>query len=76
MPNILALLVRLLGWLLAAVLLGRPFYLLGWPLVKLTTLGRYPDPTRDSHSRQDIYVECVEAGTAALLMMAALGQFA
>ena len=75
MPNILALLLRLLGDLLAAVLLGRPFFLLGWPLVKLATLGRYPNTARDSHSRQEIYVECVGMAVAAVALMAALGQF-
>ena len=75
MPHILALFLRLLGSLLAALLLGRPFFVLGWPLVKLTTLGRYPNAARDSHSRQEIYVECVGLAVAAVAMMPALGQF-
>lgn len=75
MDEILALLVRQLGQLLGELLLGRIFYFVGWPLVKLATLGRYPSPARNSHSRQEIYVTCIGLAATVVAMMAALGQF-
>jgi hypothetical protein len=76
MDEILALLVRLLGQLLGELLLGRIFYFIGWPFVKLATLGKYPSKRRDSHSRQEIYVVCVGIAVSVVALMASLGQFA
>ena len=76
MDEIPALLVRLLDQLLGELLLGRIFYCIGWPFVKLVTLGKYPGKHRDSHSRQEIYATCVGLAVSAVALMASLGQFA
>ncbi|MCQ4346783.1 hypothetical protein NGA35_04920 [Pseudomonas stutzeri] len=77
--ELLSLVVRLFALLLVDLLgnliFGTLCYWLGWPWVKLFTLGRYPRHGRLSGRREDIYVQCVGLAVLALGLMAALGQF-
>lgn len=49
---------------------------LGWPVVKLLTLGRYPvKGTWFSDSRQETVTAMIGMAAALVVMMALLGQF-
>ncbi len=75
MEEILALGIRALGYVLVELFFGTLCYWLGWPWVKLFTLGKYPRHGWLSGRREEIYVECVGLAVLALGLMAALGQF-
>lgn len=76
MDQLLSLVVRLLlADIVGDFLLGTLCYWLGWPWVKLFTLGRYPRHGWRSGHREEIWVQCVGLLVAVLGMMAAFGQF-
>ncbi len=75
MDQLLSLVVRLLADIVGDFLLGTLCYWLGWPWVKLLTLGRYPRHGWRSGHREEIWVQCVGLLVAVLGMMAAFGQF-
>ena len=73
---LLAFAARLLAEFVGELILGTLCYWLGWPWVKLFSLGKYPRHGWRSGHREEIYVQCVGGAVAVLAMMAALGQFA
>lgn len=73
--QILSLIARLLADILGDFLLGTLFYWLGWPWVKLFTLGKYPRHGWRSGHREEGWVQGVGILVLALGLMAALGQF-
>lgn len=75
MDGILELTLRMLGYLLAEIVFGTLFYWLGWPWVKLLSLGKYPQQRWCIGTRENTYVACVGVGISVLALMAALGQF-
>ena len=75
MDEILAFAVRVLGYLFGELIFGTLCYWLGWPWVKLFTLGRYPRHGWLSGRREKTHVQCVGLAVLALGLMAALGQF-
>lgn len=75
MDQLLSLVVRLLADIVGDFLLGTLCYWLGWPWVKLLTLGRYPRHGWRSGHREEIWVQCVGLLVVVLGMMAAFGQF-
>ncbi|HBO3866481.1 TPA: hypothetical protein L4T44_005354 [Pseudomonas aeruginosa] len=74
MEEIATLIFRFIGYVLSEIILGTFFYWLGWPFVKLATLGKYPQKGRKENSREEIYVACVGMAAFAIVIMAALGQ--
>lgn len=75
MDTLLELGARFIGYLLAEIIFGTLFYWLGWPWVKLLSLGQYPRQRWGSGTREETYVACVGGCFSALALMAALGQF-
>ena len=75
MDAILELTVRCIGYVLLDVVFGTLLYWLGWPVVKLISLGRYPRQPSNQESREAVYVSCVGLAIGLLGMMATLGQF-
>ncbi len=75
MDELLSPVARFLGHILGELILGTLFYWLGWPWVKLFTLGKYPRHGWLSGRREETYVQGVGLTVLALGMMAALGQF-
>ena len=75
MEELLSLAARFFGYLITEILLGTFFYAIGWPFVKIVTLGKYPKNEWLSGSKNEAYVCCVGIFAFALLLMTALGQF-
>ncbi|CAN7163335.1 hypothetical protein LJR071_000206 [Pseudomonas sp. LjRoot71] len=75
MEELLSLAARFFGYLVTEIILGTFFYAIGWPFVKVATLGKYPKNEWLSGSRNEAYVCCVGILVFALLLMALLGQF-
>lgn len=75
MGTLLGIIIEFFGYVLSELLLSTFFFLCGWPVVKLFTLGRFPTRCRPDGSRQDVYVCCVGAAAFSLVLMALLGQF-
>ena len=67
--------LRFLGYVITEIVLGTFFYAIGWPFVKVATLGKYPKREWLSGSQKEAYVCCVGIVVFAALLMAALGQF-
>ncbi|MDV7212017.1 hypothetical protein [Azotobacter beijerinckii] len=65
---------RLIGNVISEIILGTFVYWLGWPLVKLATLGKYPRRDWRENSREEVYVACVGVLAFAIVIMAFLGQ--
>ena len=74
MEELLSLVVRFFGYLLTEILLGTFFYAIGWPFVKIATLGKHPKNEWLSGSKNETYVCCIGVLVFALSLMAALGQ--
>ena len=74
MEELLGLTARFFGYLVTEILLGTFFYALGWPFLKVATLGRYPKNEWLSGSRNEAYVCCVGLVVFVLFVMAILGQ--
>ena len=75
METVLGLVLRLLADIIGDFLLGTLFYWLGWPWVKLFTLGRYPCHGWRSGHPEERWVQCVGLAVLVLGLMATLGQF-
>lgn len=75
MDDLFSLILRFLGHWVLEVVLGTFFYFIGWPFVKLVTLGRYPDRGWLSGPHRESYVCCVGIVVFAVLLVAVLGQF-
>ncbi|MOA06191.1 hypothetical protein D3C78_1258180 [compost metagenome] len=75
MDELLSPVARFLGHILGELIFGTLFYWLGWPWVKLFTLGKYPRHGWLSGRREETYVQGVGLTVLALGLMAALGQF-
>jgi len=75
MEHVLALLARFFAEVLGELILGSLFYWLGWPWVKLCTLGRYPRHGWLSGRREETYVQCVGLAVLVLALLIVLGQF-
>lgn len=75
MEAVLGFLVRLLVEVIGELFFGTLCYWLGWPWVKLITLGKYPRHGWLSGRREETYVQCVGVAVLALGLMAVLGQF-
>ena len=75
MEELFSLLIRFAGYVVIDLLIGRFFYAIGWPFVKVATIGRYPREKWASDSRPETYVCCVGAVIFVFSIMAALGQF-
>lgn len=75
METVLGFLVRLLVEIIGDLILGTLFYWLGWPWVKLFTLGRYPRHGWLSGRREETYVQCVGLAVLVLALLVVLGQF-
>jgi len=65
-------LVQCLGYVVSELILSTFFFLCGWPVVRLFTLGRYPAHSRPDGSRADSYVCCVGLVVFCLLLLSAL----
>ncbi|MGE8500561.1 MAG: hypothetical protein ACN6O6_23930 [Pseudomonas sp.] len=65
MDDLLGLLLRGIGYVLAEILFRVVFYFIGWPFVKAATLGRYPRKFWPGTTHQETYV-CV-VGLAVLV---------
>lgn len=72
---LLGLIAHFLAEFVGELILGTLCYWLGWPWVKLFSLGRYPRHGWRSGHREEVYVQCVGGVISVLAMMAALGQF-
>lgn len=72
---LLALIAYLLAEFVGELILGTLCYWLGWPWVKLFSLGKYPRHGWRSGHREEIYVQCVGGAVSVLALMAVLGQF-
>ena len=68
-------LARFIGYVVSELIFGAVFYFIGWPSVKLATLGRYPVKGWLSGSREETYVCCVGVVVFVIVLMAVLGQF-
>jgi len=68
-------LVQCLGYVVSELILSTFFFLCGWPVVRLFTLGRYPAHSRPDGSRADSYVCCVGLVVFCLLLLALCSQF-
>ena len=75
MEELLSLALRFLGYLITEILLGTFFYAIGWPFVKVATLGKYPKSEWLSGPTKEAYVCCVGIVIFAIALMAVLGQF-
>lgn len=75
MEEILSFAARLLGYFVTEILLSTFFYAIGWPFVKIATLGKYPKNKWLSGSRNETYVCCIGIIVFAFSLMAILGQF-
>lgn len=75
MDEILSFTARLLGSFVTEVLLSTFFYVIGWPFVKVATLGKYPDNGWLSGSDNENYVCCIGVVVFAFSLMAIFGQF-
>ncbi|WP_143068491.1 hypothetical protein [Azotobacter beijerinckii] len=74
MEEIATFVFRLIGNVISEIILGTFFYWLGWPFVKLATLGKYPRKGWRESSREEVYVACVGMLAFAIVIMAFLGQ--
>jgi len=68
-------LVQCLGYVVSELILSTFFFLCGWPVVRLFTLGRYPAHSRPDGSRADSCVCCVGLVVFCLLLLALCSQF-
>ncbi len=75
MDELLSLALRFLGYFITEILFGTFFYAIGWPFVKVATLGKYPKSEWLSGSTKEAYVCCVGIVIFAIALMAVLGQF-
>ena len=75
MDVLFRIIIEFFGYALSELILSTFFFLCGWPVVKLCTLGRYPTHSRPDGSRQDVYVCCVGVAAFSLVLMVVLGQF-
>lgn len=75
MDELITLLFRFLSYVIMELVLRTFLYAVGWPFVKVATLGKYPKREWLSGSRSEAYVCCVGFFVFAISLMAALGQF-
>ena len=75
MDELFSPILRFLGYVVSELLLGTVFYAIGWPFVKIATLGKYPRREWLSGSKNEAYVCCVGILVFSILLMAVLGQF-
>ena len=75
MDELFSSILRFLGYVVSELLLGTVFYAIGWPFVKIATLGKYPKREWLSGSKNEAYVCCVGILVFSILLMAVLGQF-
>lgn len=75
MDELFSLLFRFLSYVIMELVLGTFFYAVGWPFVKVATLGKYPKREWLSGSRSEAYVCCIGLFVFAISLIAALGQF-
>ena len=75
MEELLSLALRFIGYFITEILLGTFFYAIGWPFVKVATLGKYPKSEWLSGSTREAYVCCVGIVILAIALMTVLGQF-
>lgn len=75
MDELITLLFRFLSYVIMELVLRTFLYAVGWPFVKVATLGKYPKREWLSGSRSESYVCCVGLFVFAISLMAALGQF-
>ncbi|MBA1186823.1 hypothetical protein [Stutzerimonas nitrititolerans] len=75
MEFLISMLVQCLGYVVSELILSTFFFLCGWPVVRLFTLGRYPAHSRPDGSRADSYVCCVGLVVFCLLLLALCSQF-
>ena len=75
MDFVIGLVGEFVAYVLSELILSTFFFLWGWPVVKVVTLGRYPARLRPNGSLQDIYVCCVGLVTFGLMLLALFGQF-
>lgn len=75
MEEIIGALVRFLSHVISELIFGTVFYFIGWPFVKVATLGNYPAKGWLSGSKEEAYVCCVGIVVFAIAVMAVLGQF-
>jgi len=57
------------------LILGTVFYTIGWPFVKVATLGKYPKQEWLRGSKNEAYVCCVGLCVVCVALMLALNQF-
>ena len=74
MDELLSFVLRLLGYFVAEILLSAFFYAIGWPFVKVATLGKYPKSECFRGSKNEVYVCCIGIVVFALSLMAIFGQ--
>lgn len=65
---------RFIGYVFSEIILGIFFYWLGWPFVKLATLGKYPRKVWRGNSREEIYIACGGMVAFAITVVAVFGQ--
>jgi hypothetical protein len=75
MEEIVSLVARFIGDAVLEIVIGRLFFWIGWPFVKLATFGKYPGKFPKENSREEIYVACVGLAVFVITVLAALAQF-
>ncbi|WP_313225095.1 hypothetical protein [Stutzerimonas nitrititolerans] len=75
MEFLISMLVQCFGYVVSELILSTFFFLCGWPVVRLFTLGRYATHSRPDGSRADSYVCCVGLVVFCLLLLALCSQF-
>ncbi|WP_312514934.1 hypothetical protein [Stutzerimonas nitrititolerans] len=75
MEFLISMLVQCFGYVVSELILSTFFFLCGWPVVRLFTLGCYPTHSRPDGSRADSYVCCVGLVVFCLLLLALCSQF-
>lgn len=75
MEEIVSLVARFIGDAVLEIVIGKFFFWIGWPFVRLATFGKYPRKCSRENSREEIYVACVGLAVFVITVLAALGQF-
>jgi len=75
MEEIVSLVARFIGDAVLEIVIGRLFFWIGWPFVKLATFGKYPGKCPRGNAREEIYVACIGLAVFVITVLAALGQF-